>query len=268
MMIGTSPGVCPTDTEVQALALAVQDLHAGYGAMPVLQGLHLSVAHGRINGILGHNGMGKSTLMKCLMGLQPTTAGHMVFNGRDLTRVPAHERAGAGIGYVPQGRGLIAALSTEDNLRLAWFKRSGRSEAEAIEAAMQRFPRLKKLLPRPGGSLSGGEQQLVALARSLMGDPWLLLLDEPTEGIQPSIIEEMADTLVALQREQGMTVLVVEQNMDFLLSCSERILVLEKGRFVADLDAAQLQDSAAVAELMGLGAGRLTSVNPAACSVR
>ncbi len=247
------------DENLGNFALKVDGLHAGYGAIPILQGLNLEVEHGQIVGVLGHNGMGKTTLMKTLMGLVSSTSGQIFFNDHDFTHVAAHARASAGIGYVPQGRGIIATITAEENLRLAWFKDSGLSEEDALDSVLELFPRLKRLLDRKGGSLSGGEQQLLALARSLIPEPWILLLDEPTEGIQPNIIEEMAETLVHLKTRKDLTVLLVEQNMDFMLSCAQRVLVLEKGCFVGDLNEQQLQSHMGLAELMGMGAGRIIS---------
>jgi amidase len=139
------------------------------------------------------------------------------------------------VGYVPQGRGILPALSVEENLRLAWLRNGQESEAQALARVLALFPRVERLLDRRGGFLSGGEQQLLALARALMTDPWLLLLDEPTEGIQPSIIEEMATTLVHLRDRHGLTLLVVEQNLDFILDCADRVLVLEKGAIQAEV---------------------------------
>lgn len=151
--------------------------------MPILHGIDFSVAENEVVGILGHNGMGKTTLLQTLMGFLPATAGTVRFRDSDITRLSPYERAGRGIGYVPQGRGIFPQLSVRDNLRFAWHEYSGAPEAEVIETVLADFPRLRPLLDRQGGALSGGEQQLLALARCLMGDPEFLLLDEPTEGI-------------------------------------------------------------------------------------
>jgi ABC-type branched-subunit amino acid transport system ATPase component len=201
------------------------------------------VGDAEIVGVLGHNGMGKSTVLKAAMGLITPTAGAVMFEGRDMTSLPPHTRAHAGIGYVPQGRGILATLTAEENLRLAYIGREGkRGESDALEHVLTVLPRLKRLLDRKGGLLSGGEQQLLALARALMPKPRLLLLDEPTEGIQPNIVEEMATTLQGLRSQHNMSVLVVEQNLDFVLDCAERLLVLERGQIVSEAKGDLLRD--------------------------
>ncbi|MEP4752204.1 MAG: ABC transporter ATP-binding protein, partial [Nitratireductor sp.] len=197
-------------------ALSVRALAAGYGRIPVLHGIDLAVGEGEIVGILGHNGMGKSTLLKAVMGFLPASGGSISLAGTDITTLPPHERARLGLGYVPQGRGIFPQLSVRDNLRLAWRDDGEAGEDEALAGVLRDFPRIERLLDRPGGSLSGGEQQLLALARCLVADPWFVLLDEPTEGIQPSIIEEIEETLARLRAERGLTILLVEQNFDFI----------------------------------------------------
>ena len=216
-----------TDTRA---ALEIRGLMAGYGRIPVLHGVDLTVAGDEIVGILGHNGMGKSTLLKTVMGFLPAKSGTIRLDGDDITRLPPHERARRGVGYVPQGRGIFPKLSVRDNLRMAFQHHGDADEAETMERVLDDFPRVNRLLDRDGGALSGGEQQLLALARCLMGDPWLLLLDEPTEGIQPSIIEEIEETLSRLRRTRGLTIVLVEQNFDFINALSDRVAVLERGR--------------------------------------
>ena len=161
------------------MMLEVQGLHAGYGRIPILGGVSLHADGGSFVGILGHNGMGKTTLLKALMGYLPANAGTVTFAGQDITRASTAVRARAGLGYVPQGREIFATLSVRDNLRMGCIL-SDQGERHAMEEALSVFPRLKPLLDRPGGALSGGEQQLLALARCLCGDPRLILLDEPT----------------------------------------------------------------------------------------
>ena len=171
------------------------------------------------------------------------------------------ERAGQGIGYVPQGRGIFPQLTVRDNLRFAWHDYSGGDENDVTDAVLADFPRLTKLLDREGGALSGGEQQLLALARCLMGDPEFLLLDEPTEGIQPSIIEEMAETLLKLRDSRGLSILLVEQNFDFISDLSDRVLVLERGRITGALDKSELSDQSKVDQFLGFGTARSTRGN-------
>lgn len=244
--------------------LDVTGLAGGYGKVPVVRGVDLQVAAGEVVGILGHNGMGKTTLLKLIMGFLPATGGRVRFRGADVTRDAPHRRAAAGLGYVPQGRGIFPQLSVRDNLRFAWSDHAGPDEGAVLESVLASFPRLKPLLAREGGALSGGEQQLLALARCLMGGPDLILLDEPTEGIQPSIIEEIAQTLAQLQKAQGLAILLVEQNFDFIADLSDRVLVLERGRIAGSLMRDQLHDQARIDEFLGFGAARSTRARPAA----
>ncbi len=245
-------------TQDSNFLLEVKGLSGGYGRVPILHGLEFQVAENEVVGILGHNGMGKTTLLKTLMGFLPATSGQIRYHQSEITRMAPYERAGMGVGYVPQGRGIFPQLSVRDNLRFAWHDYAGGSEAEVMEAVLTDFPRLKRLLDRDGGALSGGEQQLLALARCLMGDPDFLLLDEPTEGIQPSIIEEMAETLLQLRSKRGLSILLVEQNFDFISDLSDRVLVLERGRITGELSRADLGDQAKVDQFLGFGAARAT----------
>jgi amidase len=245
-------------TQDSNFLLEVKGLSGGYGRVPILHGLEFQMAENEVVGILGHNGMGKTTLLKTLMGFLPATSGQIRYHQSEITRMAPYERAGMGVGYVPQGRGIFPQLSVRDNLRFAWHDYAGGSEAEVMEAVLTDFPRLKRLLDRDGGALSGGEQQLLALARCLMGDPDFLLLDEPTEGIQPSIIEEMAETLLQLRSKRGLSILLVEQNFDFISDLSDRVLVLERGRITGELSRADLGDQAKVDQFLGFGAARAT----------
>jgi branched-chain amino acid transport system ATP-binding protein len=231
--------------------LTVDDLHSGYGRIPILGGVSLQVGEGAFVGILGHNGMGKSTLLRTLTGNLPATAGSITFDGRDITRLSPTARARAGIGYVPQGREIFPALSVHENLRMGCLLSRDKEEA-VIADILTLFPRLKAYLDRPGGALSGGEQQLLALARCLCGAPRILLLDEPTEGIQPSIIEEIIETLQAIGRQRGLTVLLVEQNLNFIASLSQRVLILQKGRITREVPPDVARDRAMIDEFVGM----------------
>ena len=166
------------------MMLEVNELATGYGRIPILSGISFTVAQGEFVGVLGHNGMGKTTLLRALMGYLPATAGRVMFSGEDVTRAEPYQRARAGMGYVPQGREILPALTVRDNLRMGAVARR-RGEALAIEAALEEFPRLKRLIDRPGGALSGGEQQLLAMARCLVGGPKLILLDKPPKASSP-----------------------------------------------------------------------------------
>lgn len=243
------------------ICLDVKGLSGGYGRVPVLHGIEFSVKENEVVGVLGHNGMGKSTLLKTIMGFLPAQSGTIRFFGTEISQMPPNERAGMGIGYVPQGRGIFQQLSVLDNLRFAWHDRGQASEGDVIAEVLKDFPRLERLLDREGGALSGGEQQLLALARCLMGDPDFLLLDEPTEGIQPSIIEEMSETLLKLRDQRGLSILLVEQNFDFIADLSDRVLVLERGRITGELSRADLRDQARVDQFLGFGAARTTRAN-------
>jgi branched-chain amino acid transport system ATP-binding protein len=233
------------------MMLEVGELAAGYGRIPILGGVSFSVARGEFIGILGHNGMGKTTLLRALMGYIPATAGRVELEDADITRAEPYRRARAGVGYVPQGRDIFPGLSVRDNLRMGAVGRP-KDEAAAIESALETFPRLKSLIDRPGGALSGGEQQLLAIARCLVGNPRLILLDEPTEGIQPSVIDEIAETLLGLRSKGALTMILVEQNLDFIATLSERVLIIQKGVIVHSAEPGELHGHGLVNEFIGV----------------
>jgi branched-chain amino acid transport system ATP-binding protein len=231
--------------------LKVSGLHAGYGAIPVLRDISLTIARGESVGILGHNGMGKTTLLRTLMGALRANAGTVHLNGVDVTRYAPHARAKLGMAYVPQGREIFPTLTALDNLRMGLVK-TGATSLQPIEALLEDFPRLKPLLGRLGGSLSGGEQQLLALARALIGQPTLLLLDEPTEGIQPSIIEEIAETLASLRDRMQLTIVLVEQNLEFIATVSQRVLVIKRGQVGDEIPREHLGDLSVMSQYTGV----------------
>jgi branched-chain amino acid transport system ATP-binding protein len=231
--------------------LEVTGLKSGYGLVPILTGISIAVEAGEFVGILGHNGMGKTTLLRTLMGYLPATEGAIQFGGADMTRLATHQRARYGIGLVPQGREIFPTLTVLDNLRIGCAM-SNRDEKAAVEVVLSDFPQLKRLLDRPGGALSGGEQQLLALARCLCADPKLVLLDEPTEGVQPSIIDEIIDTLTALREKRpDFTIVLVEQNLDFIAALSQRVMIIQKGTITREIAAADLADIEIVGEFVG-----------------
>jgi urea ABC transporter ATP-binding protein UrtE len=215
--------------------LEVTDIHAGYGRIPVLSGINFIVGDHEVVGVLGHNGMGKTTLLKTLIGQVPLTSGRIRFAGADISRSPSFRRARAGLGYVPQGRAIFPNLSVYENLRMGFVENGVDSEETMVKDILARFPRLDPIIDRVGGALSGGEQQILALARCLCGRPKLLLLDEPTEGIQPSIVEEILEILIGLHRYQGLAIIVVEQSLDFIRRLSERVLLIEKGGITGEV---------------------------------
>ncbi len=233
------------------MMLEVSDLAAGYGRIPILGGVSFGVASGEFVGVLGHNGMGKTTLLRALMGYIPATAGRVMLEGADITTAEPYRRARSGMGYVPQGREIFPALSVRDNLRMGAVGRP-KDEAAAIAAVLETFPRLKRLIDRPGGALSGGEQQLLAMARCLVGGPSLVLLDEPTEGIQPSIIDEIVDTLLSLRSKGGLTMILVEQNLDFIAALSEQVLIIQKGTIVHSAKPDELHGHGLINEFIGV----------------
>ncbi|WMT71305.1 ABC transporter ATP-binding protein [Bradyrhizobium sp. Ash2021] len=233
------------------MMLDVRGLRTGYGRIPILNGVSFTVNEGEFIGILGHNGMGKTTLLKALMGFLPATGGRVQFAGDDMTALEPYRRARLGLGYVPQGREIFPALTVSDNLRMGCSKQGG-GELDTIAEVLEHFPRLKPLLERLGGALSGGEQQLLAMARCLCGKPRLVLLDEPTEGIQPSIIDEIVETLQRLRASSGLTMILVEQNLDFIAALSQRILIIQKGAITREVQPGNLGDPSLVGEFIGI----------------
>lgn len=205
--------------------LEVESLEAGYDGSRVLWGVDLAVAPAERLALVGRNGAGKSVFLRTVMGLHPAEGGRIRIGGEDFTRRPAHARVAAGVAYVPQGRGIFPRLTVRENLRIAG--------ALSLEPAVALFPKLGVLLDRMGGNLSGGEQQQLAIARALLLKPRLLLLDEPTEGVQPSVIFEIEAALRRIAAE-GVAVLLVEQYLEFAWSFADRYAVLEKGRIVAE----------------------------------
>lgn len=221
--------------------LKVEGLEAGYLGSRVLNGFDLELGAGRVLGLLGRNGMGKTTLLRCIMGLLPVNAGAITLEGCAITGLNPYAIANRGIAYVPQGREIFAELSVEENLRLGRLGKR-RLSAEIPEGLFSTFPILAERRGQRAGSLSGGEQQQLAIARALAGEPKLLLLDEPSEGIQPSTILEIAESLKTIVAEGGLTLLLVEQNVLLLRRLAERVLVVEKGRVVADYPVSALDD--------------------------
>jgi branched-chain amino acid transport system ATP-binding protein len=233
------------------MLLRATDISARYGRIPILNGIDLQVAAGELVGVLGHNGMGKTTLLRTLMGFVPAQRGRILFEEVDITREPPYARARRGLGYVPQGREIFPGLSVRDNLRMGF---AGRGAEERIDVILQTFPRLTPLLNRRGGALSGGEQQLLAIARCLAGQPKMILFDEPTEGIQPSIIEELVVVLRQLHHRQGLTILLVEQNLEFIAELAQRVLIIQKGTILRELPPAELRHADVLNEFVGVAA--------------
>jgi len=212
--------------------LAVKALNQSYGGSHTLWDVDLDVPAGSRTCLMGRNGMGKTTLLKCVMGLLRVDSGEMTFDGTSLAGQPAEARARLGIGYVPQGREIFSQLTVEENLRVGLGIR--KNGARTIPPKIfELFPVLKQMLNRRGGDLSGGQQQQLAIGRALVLEPTLLILDEPTEGIQPNIVHEIGDIILALNRDIGITVLLVEQKLPFARRVASEFRILEKGRLVA-----------------------------------
>lgn len=223
--------------------LNVEDLQVYYGESQILKGVSLNVRPNQVVCLLGRNGVGKTTLMKTLIGVNKSRKGKISLDGEDLTRYQPNQRAWAGIGYVPQGRGIFPYLSVYENL-LMGFEASGKYKFDqaALDEMYQLFPVLKDMRKRVAGTLSGGQQQQLAIARALVRSPKLLLLDEPTEGIQPSIMLEIEEVILSLQAHKEITILVVEQFLDFALSIADYFYIMETGMIVEQGSIAQFND--------------------------
>ncbi len=214
--------------------LKVTGLCAGYGLIPVLDRVDLSLDAGTAVGVLGPNGVGKTALLRTLMGFLTVTAGRVEFNGRDVTADPPHFRARAGFGYVPQEQGVFLRMTVREHLRYAMTAAGGR--ANTLSGTLDRFPVLAPLLNRTGGTLSGGERKLLALACCLCTRPRLLLLDEPVEGIQPGFVDRILELLIALKRQDHLSILIAEQKQEIIEKLCDQTLILRKGSVVAAVE--------------------------------
>jgi urea transport system ATP-binding protein len=214
--------------------LEVSELWASYGATPILQGVDMTINKGEIVGLIGRNGVGKTTTMRCLIGLLRATSGWIRLNGDDVTALPADALARLGIGYIPQGREVFPRMTVAENLEVGKLI-GGPRGLKKPDLVYEYFPRLKERRNQVAGTMSGGEQQQLAIGRVLIGNPSLMLLDEPSEGVQPNIVQMICDALKSIRKELGTTILFVEQNLDTILAISERCYVMEKGRIVAGI---------------------------------
>jgi len=217
--------------------LELADVHASYGKIRVLRGVNLRVEAGESVALLGRNGVGKTTTLRTIMGLLAASDGRILFNGEDLRKVPAHRIAGKGIGYVPQGRGIFPMLTVFENLCIGL---KGAPPQDKLQYVFERFPRLRERVGQAGGTLSGGEQQMLAIARCLMLGPRLIILDEPTEGIMPKLVNEIRHEIQRVN-QAGVSVLLVEQNVKTALKLCTRAFIMEKGTVVYDGTTAQLR---------------------------
>ena len=221
--------------------LQVSSLNQFYGESHTLWDLDLSVIKGKCTVLMGRNGVGKTTLLQCIMGLQDTRDGTIHFNGQDIQNEIAEKRAGMGVGYVPQGRQIFPQLTVGQNLELGLFARKDKAK-KIPEFIFELFPVLKEMISRRGGDLSGGQQQQLAIGRALVIDPKILILDEPTEGIQPNIVQQIGDIITKLSSEMGITVLLVEQKLPFARRVGDYFCIMERGKNVATGEMSELSD--------------------------
>ncbi|PXV70408.1 amino acid/amide ABC transporter ATP-binding protein 2 (HAAT family) [Sinimarinibacterium flocculans] len=220
--------------------LSIRGLNQFYGGSHILWDIDLDIPRGSVTCLMGRNGMGKTTLLKCVMGLLPAATGEIRLGEDDLRKRPAEARATLGVGYVPQGREIFPRLTVEENLKLSLL--AGRAKPGALDRIYETFPVLRQMTKRRGGDLSGGQQQQLAIGRALLLDPQLLILDEPCEGIQPNIVHDIGELILRLNREQGLTVLLVEQKLPFARRVASEFRILDKGRLVASSAIAGLTD--------------------------
>ncbi|HEY0291479.1 MAG TPA: ABC transporter ATP-binding protein [Hansschlegelia sp.] len=229
--------------------LSLTNVSAGYGGAVVNRAVSLEVGDQEIVALIGRNGVGKSTLAKTIVGLQRAESGSIRFAGQEIARLDARERARLGIGYVPQGRGIFGAMTVEENLRMGQLIGGG---SRPIDYAFELFPILKERRTQLGGTLSGGQQQMLSIGRVLCGEPKLLLLDEPSDGIQPNIVEQIGQICVRLKAERRLPILLIEQNLDLITSCADRCLVMQKGAITHQMVPKELLDPVVARSILAL----------------
>lgn len=225
--------------------LRLKNISSYYGESIALKNISLEIELGKFYGILGKNGMGKTTLLKTIMGLMGKTTGEMFLEDKTITKLPTNQRAKSGLGYVPQGRGILPQFTVEENMMLGAFARDNENQDNLendVEFVLELFPILKDFQKRRGGDLSGGQQQQLAIARALLTKPKVLILDEPTEGIQPNIVEEIEDVLVKLNKELKLSIILVEQSVGFVKKAANNFIILERGEIVESGTASQISD--------------------------
>ena len=223
--------------------LKLENVASYYGESLAINQINLEIKEGNFHGIIGKNGMGKSTLLKTIMGLMDKTDGSINLEGKDISKLKTHERAIEGLGYVPQGRGIMPQFTIEENMIVGTFARDKsnmNNVNEDFEFILKLFPILKKFWKRRGGDLSGGQQQQLAIARALLTKPKILILDEPTEGIQPNVVEEIENVLIRLNKEFNLTIIIVEQNVNFIKKATNNFSILERGKIVEEGDSSKI----------------------------
>jgi branched-chain amino acid transport system ATP-binding protein len=233
------------------MILELDNVTAAYETTPILRDINLSIGEGEIVGVMGKNGVGKSTLMKTIIGLLEPSSGTITYNGSDITAASADERARAGIGYIPQGRDIFPKLTVEQNIKMGETVNEGNSEL-LYDEIYDLFPILEERADQDGGTLSGGQQQMLAIARALVSDPDLLLLDEPSEGVQPSIVDQISTDMRNINDELGTTILFVEQNLGVIRDLADRCYAMERGKLVDEIGTDALSDEDAIAEYLAV----------------
>jgi len=233
------------------MEIVVENVRAGYGKAEVLKGLSLSIPDGGVLGVLGRNGMGKSTLVRCIAGLNPPTAGRIMAGAKDISVLEPHQRARLGITTIVQGRGVFPNLTVRENLEMGRIA-SGRSLPSRVDEVVSYFPRLGERMGQKAGTMSGGEQQMLAIGRGLMTHPKVMLLDEPSDGIMPVLVQQIADILARINRESGLTILIVEQNVPMIFRMTNRCVIIEKGQVVASGSRQELEASNAMHEYLAV----------------
>ena len=237
--------------------LQIRDLHVFYGKIEAIKGISFTVNQGEIVTLIGANGAGKTTTLKTISGLRPVSQGQILFDGQDISKVPAHERTAMGISQAPEGRGIFPGMTVLENLEIGkYFRKERKAEmAEDLAMVYELFPRLKERASQAGGTLSGGEQQMLAIGRALMSRPKVLLLDEPSMGLAPMMIQNIFNIITAINKDLGTTILLVEQNAQQALQRAHRAYVLETGKVVKEAKASDLLNDPAVREAyLGTGA--------------
>jgi len=223
--------------------LKLENIASYYGESLAINEINLEIKEGNFHGIIGKNGMGKSTLLKTIMGLMDKTEGSIKLAGKDISKLKTNDRAIEGLGYVPQGRGIMPQFTIEENMIVGTFARNNEDRNnvdEDFEFVLKLFPILKTFWKRRGGDLSGGQQQQLAIARALLTKPKILILDEPTEGIQPNLVEEIENVLIKLNKEFNLTIIIVEQNINFIKKAANNFSVLERGKIIEEGDVSEI----------------------------